>query len=88
MKTSALLLAALCLGLALPVGAQDATQGKALLEANCYRCHRSGASSFKTPLEEMPAFLARNTVRSHSFRLTEAEVQDIVASLAAMQAKQ
>jgi mono/diheme cytochrome c family protein len=88
MKTSSLLLGALCLGLAYSAAAQDATHGKALFEATCSRCHRDGAASFRTPLAELPAFLASKTVRAHRFQLTEAEVQDIAACLAAMKAPQ
>ena len=88
MKASPLLLAALGLGLAGPAAAQDATHGKALFEANCSRCHHDGAASFQTPLAELPAFLASRSVRAHRFKLTEAEVQDIAACLAAMKAPQ
>lgn len=81
MKTRLLLLM-LCAGFALPAGAQDATRGKALFDAQCSRCHRDGGAGLQTPLAELPAFLARNTVRAHRFQLSETDVQDIVACLA------
>lgn len=83
--TARFLLVALCFGLALPASAQDATRGQALFEANCSRCHRDGGASLKTPLAELPAFLAKNLVRAHRFQLSEAELNDIVAGLAAKQ---
>ncbi|MDP3583830.1 MAG: cytochrome c [Thiobacillus sp.] len=83
-----ILLLALCIGLALPAAAQDAVRGKALFESNCMRCHRDGATSLKTAPADLPALLADKSVRAHRFTLTEAEVQDIVACLAATRAPQ
>ncbi|MEW5967762.1 MAG: hypothetical protein AB1720_12340 [Pseudomonadota bacterium] len=82
MKTSMLLLAGFCAGLAFPVAGQDVARGKALFETHCSRCHHDSGASLKTPLAALPAFLASRSVRAHRFQLSEAELQDIVASLA------
>jgi len=82
MKTSIVLLAGLCAGLAFPAAGQDVARGKALFETHCSRCHHDGGASFRTPQAEMPAFLASRSVRAHRFQLSEVELKDIVASLA------
>ncbi|WP_324781191.1 cytochrome c [Thiobacillus sedimenti] len=86
--TMRFLLLMMCAGFALPAGAQDAMRGKTLFEANCSRCHRNGAADMRTPLAELPAVLASRSVRAHRFRLSEAEVNDIAAYLAAARPSQ
>lgn len=78
-----LLLLMLCTGLALPAAAQDVARGQALFEANCSRCHGDGGAGLRTPLAELPAFLVSRSVRKHRFELSEAEVKEIAAYLAA-----
>ena len=81
MKTSIVLLVGLCAGLAFPVAGQDVARGKALFETHCSRCHHDGGASFRTPLAELPTFLASKSVRAHRFQLSEAELKDLVAGL-------
>lgn len=70
---------ALCLSLATPAFAQDINPGKTLFESSCQRCHRAGPASLKTSPEAMTTLLTSNQVRSHRFKLSEADVQAIVA---------
>ena len=69
-------------GLTLPALAQDAARGSALFQTQCSRCHRDGAAAMQTPLTELPTFLVGKSVRVHRFRLSETEVQDVIAYLA------
>lgn len=87
MKSHSLPLAVVCFVVALPAAAQDAERGRALFESNCMRCHRDGAASLKTPLADAPALLATSKVRAHRFKLSEADLKDIVAWLAAPDAR-
>lgn len=81
MKTRTYGWLALCLGLATPAVAQDISHGKTLFESSCQGCHRAGPASLKTSPEALTTLLTNNQVRSHRFKLSEADVQAIVAYL-------
>ncbi|MHB1353834.1 MAG: c-type cytochrome [Thiobacillus sp.] len=80
------LLPMLCTGLILPALAQDAARGSVLFQTQCSRCHRDGAAAMRTPATELQTFLADKSVRAHRFRLSETEVQDVIAYLASERA--
>lgn len=79
-------LAALCgIQILLPACA-DPAAGERLFADQCSRCHRGAITSLAASPEQLADKLRAGTVRSHRFELSDAQIRDLAAHLAALRA--
>ena len=64
--------------------AADAAAGKDIFEAHCRMCHARGAAALTRPVEAIPQMLRSSPVHRARFELSERELQDLLAYVAAV----
>jgi cytochrome c len=57
--------------------ADDSSNGKAIFDRICARCHRTPAA-VQTPATDLATRLAPGAIRQHRFQLTEGEQEQVI----------
>lgn len=65
--------------------AADAIQGKILYQSKCLRCHRADTMPLTLAPAKIPDVLRTKPIHAHRFVITDAELDDIVAYLEAVE---
>lgn len=56
-------------------------RGGAMFNDHCIYCHTPSREPFRTPPEDLPAFLNRSDIRAHRFDFTDAQLEELAAYL-------
>jgi hydrogenase small subunit len=66
---------------ALDAAATAVERGAAMFDDNCVYCHLPRKQPFRSPPDEVPAFLRGSSLRAHRFEFTDAQLSDLAAYL-------
>jgi mono/diheme cytochrome c family protein len=64
-------------------GQDGATSGKTVYDKTCAACHRADPTVLATEPDQVAKVLQSKTVSAHHFKLTDAQIKDLVDYLAA-----